>query len=84
MEDDNSVRCEGCRKVIHPGDLAASGGDSIWLCEECAPTFADMLKEPEGFCDDDYTPLSPEAAQAIVDVHLAAGGALTDKMVSPY
>ena len=45
---------------------------------------ADMLAEPHHFTDnttDDE--MTPDRAKAICDAHVAKGGALTDKMVSP-
>lgn len=75
--------CVGCSEPIFEGDRYHSGPDEN-MCAECAPSFADMLAEPHHFTDnttdDDMT---PDRAKAICDAHVAKGGALTDKMVSP-
>lgn len=73
--------CAGCVEPLFDGDKTHNGGD-VTLCEKCAPTYGDMLAEPEHFVDGDEEPLTPEAAKAIVDAHLEDGGALTDPMVS--
>lgn len=76
-------RCEGCDEPIWEGDRYAYGSeDGIYLCEECAPSWEDMLENPDHFYDGDGEYLTAETAKAAVDAHLAAGGKLTDKMVS--
>lgn len=75
--------CEGCLEHIWKGDLHSYDSvNSLYFCERCSPTYGQMLAEPWSFHDNDGEPLSPEQARAIVDAHVAAGGALYDKMVS--
>lgn len=73
--------CE-CGEPIFEGERYHVGSD-VYLCEPCAPAYADMLASPQNFrgLDDDET-MTPDEAKAIVDAHLAAGGSLDDKMVS--
>jgi hypothetical protein len=74
--------CVLCAKMIREGERYHSGCDDI-ACEDCAPVWADMLAEPESFRDlETDEPLTAEQARARVDAHLAAGGSVTDKMVS--
>lgn len=76
-------RCEGCMKPIWHGERYHSDPENgIVLDEECAPSWADMLANPEHFRDDEGDNMTPEVAKTLVDAHLAAGGSLDDKMVS--
>lgn len=76
-------RCEGCMKPIWAGERYHSDPESgIVLDEECAPSWADMLANPDHFRDDEGEPMTAEAARALCDTHLATGGSLDDKMVS--
>lgn len=76
-------RCEGCMDPIWEGERYAYDNENgVHICEECAPSWGDMLANPEQFHDDECEPFTPERAKAAVDAHLAAGGSLTDKMVS--
>ncbi|MGJ2409039.1 hypothetical protein ACR8FJ_23185, partial [Salmonella enterica subsp. enterica serovar Paratyphi A] len=71
-----------CLHTINEGDLYHQAGGEL-ACEACAPTYADMLAEPESFRDlKTDEPLTAAQASAAVDAHLADGGQLTDKMVS--
>jgi hypothetical protein len=45
-----------------------------------APTFKDMLKNPESFTDADGNPLTAEQAMMRVHAHISAGGTVDDKM----
>lgn len=72
--------CEGCEEPIWDGDKYHIGAD-VALCENCAPSYGDMLSSPGNFANFDDEPMTAEEAKAIVDAHLAAGGSLTDKMV---
>ncbi|RIY00180.1 hypothetical protein D3218_12895 [Aureimonas flava] len=74
-------RCEGCGKPIHENDPHHAGVD-VELCPECAPDWSDMLATPHLFMNADDTEMTREQVQALVDRHLAAGGSLTDKLVS--
>ena len=74
--------CVLCLKAIYEGDRYHHGCEEI-ACEECAPTWGDMLSEPESFLDfQTDEPLTAEQAREWVDAHLEAGGSLTYKMVS--
>lgn len=76
-------RCEGCDEPIWEGErYAYDSENAIYLCEPCAPSWGDMLANPDHFYDAEGECHTPETAKAAVDVHLAAGGNLTDKMVS--
>lgn len=80
--------CEGCEAPIWDGDKYHAGADLVALCEECAPSYDDMLASPANFLkfgegDDDDRPMNADEAKAIVDAHVAGGGSLTDKIVSP-
>lgn len=73
-------RCEGCMNPIFEGERH-SGGENP-LCEECSPTWAQMLADPSYFEDREGEPITAEKAKAMCDAHVAAGGSLEDKMVS--
>lgn len=76
-------RCEGCDEPIWEGERYAYGSDDgIYLCEDCAPSWGEMLANPEYFIDADGEPHTAESAKAACDAHLADGGSLDDKMVS--
>lgn len=76
-------RCEGCDEPIWEGDrYAYDSNNSIYLCEPCAPSWGDMLKNPDHFYDAEGEYHSAESAKAACDAHVAAGGSLDDKMVS--
>lgn len=76
-------RCEGCAEPIWQGDrYAYDSTNAVWLCEPCAPEWGEMLENPDHFVGHDGEYLTAEQAKAMVDAHLAAGGKLTDKMVS--
>lgn len=76
-------KCEGCSKAILDGDKYHSGSD-VDLCEECAPSYEDLISKPDyfrGVFDDN--PLTAQVAQKMFDDHISAGGKPEDKMVSP-
>lgn len=72
--------CEGCGRPLFERDRYHVGAD-VCLCEECCPSYADMLASPQLFRDAEDEPLSAEAARAIVDVYIAAGGSIEDKVL---
>lgn len=74
--------CEGCSKPLYDGDSYHTGAD-VDLCVDCAPDYDDLLVMPGSFQDADGEPLTPEAAQAIYDAHIAAGGDPGDKIGIP-
>lgn len=79
---DRIGHCEGCNEPIWEGDrYAYDSENAIYLCEECAPSWGDMLANPDHFYDDEGEYRTAETAKAAVDAHLAAGGSLEDKMV---
>ncbi len=84
-DDEDGWPCEGCDHVILPGELAhrCGGGAGGYPCIACAPTYADMLAHPSSFSTADGEPETPEGAKAFVDAHVAAGGSIDDKIVSP-
>lgn len=76
-------RCEGCTEPIWEGERYAYDSEGgVFMCEECAPSWGDMLKNPEHFYDAEGEYHTAETARAAVDAYLAAGGSLDDKMVS--
>lgn len=75
-------RCEGCLEPIWQGErYAYDSENSVHMCQRCAPSYQDMLDRPEDFYNADGETLTPDAAKAAVDAHLASGGSLDDKMV---
>lgn len=76
--------CGGCGKPIFDGEKVFDHDDGPSFCEECAPTYAEMLSDPSRWFsyDDDgeQVPMTPERAQAICNEHISSGGALTDSM----
>lgn len=84
--------CEFCGEDIWEGDRfnrrANPSGGRIFECWECVYSYRQLLtkvsqdwaERPETMDADDLT---VEDAQKIIDDHLAAGGSLDDKMVSP-
>jgi len=77
--------CLGCSAPIFEGDAYSPDVSGDILCEECSPTYADMVASPGHFMhvDDEGedAPMTAEQARAIADAHVAAGGSLDDKMV---
>jgi hypothetical protein len=73
--------CEGCSHPLFEGDRYHSGSD-VYLCEPCAPSFADMVERPDSFLNVNDEPMTAEEADAAAQAHLAGGGSLSDKMVS--
>lgn len=73
--------CEGCSHHLFAGDRYHSG-DDVYLCESCAPSYADMVEHPDNFRGTDDEPMTAEEADATAQAHLAAGGSLDDKLVS--
>lgn len=79
---DRIRQCEGCLKVVREDEPHSYDSvNGLTFCEDCSPSYQDMLDDPASFYDDDEEPMKPEKAKAIVDAHLAAGGQITDKMV---
>lgn len=76
--------CEGCSNPIWEGEKVYSYDDGPMMCEACAPTYADMLADREGWfsydADGEQVPMTAEKAKEICDAHIAAGGALNDSM----
>lgn len=74
--------CEACKRETFEGDDYHSGHDCI-MCVECAPTYQDMINEPEFYFDHNTDePLTAEEAQDLAAQHVSKGGSLTDKMLS--
>jgi hypothetical protein len=44
IDGEDVLTCEGCQKPIFEGDKHTSGGDCIWMCEECSPNLSDVIK----------------------------------------
>lgn len=81
-EHDKEVidNCETCCEPIFEGDRCTGG--EFNLCEECAPSWKDMLDSPENFQDVNEERLTFDRAREMCDYHIACGGTLEDKMVS--
>ncbi|MCA1490128.1 hypothetical protein I6F11_04240 [Ensifer sp. NBAIM29] len=77
-EAHDHLRCDGCEAPIFQDD-AYSGGYSI-LCEECSPTYQELIEDHEAFVDGDGKPATPEQCREWFDAHIAAGGSPTDSM----
>lgn len=72
--------CELCSELILADDKYQPTGDAGPLCESCAATWGDALKQAEKSTDDDYD--FPGDRQSVIDgahAHVAAGGSLDDK-----
>lgn len=74
--------CEGCDEPIFEGEAYHSGED-VSLCQNCAPSYADMLAGHENFRGENDEPMTADEAKAIANAHVSAGGSLDDKMVTP-
>lgn len=66
--------CE-CGKPLFTGDEAHHCLDGELLCEECAPTWADIREQMETDPGADLVGFN-----AALEAHLDAGGAITDKL----
>jgi hypothetical protein len=75
--------CEGCSDPIFEGEAYHRGSD-VDLCSACSPTYGDLAKSPASF-HDSHTgePVSLKSALRTTSKHIAYGGSLDDKMVSP-
>lgn len=74
-------RCEGCSEPIFEGDRHSFDRMSdIMMCEDCSPTWHDLLREPESFYNGEDVYYTPETAKAAADAHIAKGGSLDDKI----
>lgn len=79
--DEDALICDLCGNGIPEGAPHHFGGDTC-ICEACAPTWKDFLTHPESFYDPTNNPVTPEAAKAAYDEHIASGGSPDDKMVT--
>ncbi len=89
--DDDFASCEGCGKKIHVGDPCHHDRENgVNLCVNCAPTYEDLRAEPGAFRNGSAAgeregePMTVEEAEAWIAEHLGAGGALSDKITTPY
>ncbi len=84
-----ATKCEGCGTIVIPGDQCLHDDESgITLCEECAPSWEDVLRDPSSFyllTDGGLEYYTTETAQAAIDKLIADGGSITDKFgISSY
>lgn len=79
-EDDAIGWCETCERLIRDGEPYHAGED-VYLCQQCAPSYSDLLSSPESFRDDEGNPMTALKAGIIVQGIIEAGGGLDDKMV---
>lgn len=85
IEEETGVHifwCEGCSEPIFLGEPYHSGSD-VCLCAACSPSYGDLTAHPEMFQNPDCEPMTADEAKALANAHVAAGGSLDDKMVSP-
>jgi hypothetical protein len=72
---DEASNCEGCERLLIPGDLVHTFSDGPIFCEACAPTYGDIVKEYEAtseqnlqsWLDDDRSKTEIVAAVAAHD-----------------
>lgn len=82
LDEEPEGICVACAQPIFKGEPYHVGADES-QCAECAPTYGQMLAEPEAFVIfATGEPMTADEARANVAEHLAAGGSLDDKMVS--
>lgn len=74
------AKCEGCSEPIF-SDEPYCGGDTQ-LCLKCAPTYADLLANPDHFENNEGYPMPVAKAKAICDAHVASGGSLEDSIAT--
>jgi hypothetical protein len=83
IDGEDVLICEGCQKPIFEGDKHTSGGDCIWLCEECSPNLSDVVKHQReamvmsDFAWEDYSYESAEEMEVSLkemEADLAANG----------
>lgn len=81
-EADDTIICEGCGKVIAPGDKYTTTLDGCYLCEEDAPSFQDCADHwadrDSATLDDEERETADGCRKALAD-HVAAGGSPDDK-----
>ena len=81
------VQCFTCDAPIFPGDARYPVSEGDFCCLEHAPTYANLLANPETFLEWNERegadmPMTQAQAQEIVDWHISGGGALSDSMAS--
>lgn len=72
-------RCETCDRLLFYGDRGHRCDDGPIVCEEHAPTWADIKEE--WTCAVDPDPDDLREALADVEAHVAGGGSLEDKVI---
>lgn len=73
--------CEACAEPVFEGEPWLAGETP--LCGTCAPTYADLLREPELFVNSEDGVMAADEAKAIYDDHIASGGMPSDSMATP-
>lgn len=73
-----AIRCVSCAGPLFEGDPYFGTDDAF--CAECAPTYQELLDEPEFFVTADGEQATPEQCRAWYDAHIAGGGLPTDTM----
>lgn len=78
------AKCESCSGYIFSGDQCSYDSEGgIYFCEDCSPTWREMLREPESFynwVDGEQVYHTQATANAAAEAHVSNGGALTDKL----
>lgn len=72
--------CSTCGEPIFEGDAYSVTTEGEKLCVKCSPTYQDMLDDPGYFANDEGDPMTAAEAKEVCDAHVAAGGALSDKI----
>lgn len=74
--------CEDCLSPIRDGDKYHPGNGAD-LCENCAPTYQDMLDRPSAFFSNETGKhMTFHEAIRACNQHQAQGGKMEDKLVS--
>jgi hypothetical protein len=82
-DDSGEGCCEACLAPLFP-DEPYHHSDTP-TCTECAPTFQDLINEPESFLsNDDGEPSDPELLRAIYDQHITNDGSPDDKLIGEW
>lgn len=87
IDADIAGKCESCSKLLFTGEPGHRCADDPILCEACAPTWGDISNQAQEIylsrtTDSDQIELADRNLEA-VQAHVAAGGSLDDKNVSP-
>ena len=80
--EEEAQKCPFCDNVVRDGDGYHGTSEGELVCLDCAPTYGDLLRDPESFLDANDEPMTQERAKELCDAHVASGGSLDDKVVA--